>query len=212
VSTSSELERLAYTVHEVRSPVAALAAVAEALAATHASDDVRKLVELALAACAGIGRVLDDAVLDITRVDGVDVARIAADATAAASLGGARVLLQVAPEVPPLSADPIRVRQALDNLIGNALVHGAAGEAVVRVSMKDGSVHLSVWNGGEGISPEDRTRIFEPGVRLDPNRPGSGLGLAVVRAVAELHGGTITLESTAGQGVTFTMSLPVCTS
>jgi signal transduction histidine kinase len=213
VSTSADHARLAYTVHEVRSPVAALAALAEAVAGAGGDvETVRRLVDLASAACHAIGRVLDDAVLDVELLDGVDVAQIARDATQAAALGGARVRLEVGPGTATLSADPVRLRQALDNLIANAVLYGAeGGEVLVRIDRdpEAGLVHVSVANAGEGIPPGERERIFEPGVRLNVGRPGWGIGLAVVWAVAESHGGTVSVESAPGDGAMFTISLPV---
>lgn len=212
MSPGPDAARLAFTVHEVRSPVAALAAVAEAVVAVrHDSAALRRLVELALAACHVIERLLEDAVLEMTFEESVDVGRIAGDATSAASLQGARLGLEVAPSVEPISADPVRLRQALDNLIANAVLHGEReGEVAVRVDHGDGGrgVRISVWNAGEGIAAGDEARIFEPGVRLDRRRAGSGLGLAVVRAIAEGHGGTVGVESSPGRGVTFTITLP----
>jgi signal transduction histidine kinase len=67
---------------------------------------------------------------------------------------------------------------------------------------------VSVSNDGEGIPPEEQARIFEPGVRLDRERPGSGLGLTVVRAVVGAHGGEVSVDSEPGAGATFTIALP----
>jgi two-component system, OmpR family, sensor kinase len=212
ISGRADAERLAFTVHEVRSPVAALAAVAEAVeAASSDAEALQRLVALAVAACRAIERLLDEAVLDVVLLEGVDVGRIAGDATASAALQGARVRLEVAPEVGPVAADPVRLRQALDNFIRNALLYGApGGEIAVRVHPGDGgrTVRFSVSNDGAGIPAEAQARIFEPGVRLDRARPGSGLGLSVVRAVTEGHGGTVSVDSAPGRGATFTISIP----
>jgi signal transduction histidine kinase len=212
LTSEHDLQRLAFTVHEVRSPVAALAAVAEAAESVRGdAEALRRLVDLAIAACRGIERLLDDAVVDVAPVDGVDVGWIASDAVAAASLQGARVELEVSDLVRPVRADPERLRQALDNLILNAVLYGPSEhEVVVRIRPgEDGrTVRVSVANAGDGIPAEAQERIFEPGVRLDRKTPGSGLGLSVVRAVAEGHGGTATVESAPGNGATFTISLP----
>ncbi len=68
---------------------------------------------------------------------------------------------------------------------------------------------LSVADHGPGIPFDEQERIFEAGVRLDSGQPGSGLGLAVARAIAEAHGGTLTIDSVPGEGATFTIALPV---
>jgi signal transduction histidine kinase len=75
-------------------------------------------------------------------------------------------------------------------------------------SRDDGGVLLSVTDSGDGIAVADQRRIFDAGVRLNLDRPGAGLGLAVARAIAEAHGGTLTVESAPGEGATFTLTLP----
>jgi len=108
-----------------------------------------------------------------------------------------------------LRADPTRLRQALDNLVANALVHAAGDEVVVGAALEGGRVLLSVSDRGDGIPSDEQARIFERGVRLDETRPGSGLGLAITKAIAEAHGGTLTVQSEPGRGSTFTIALPV---
>jgi len=111
---------------------------------------------------------------------------------------------------PSVMGDAVRLRQAVDNLIRNALVHsGTDADVVVRVRADGDVVLLSVADAGQGIPDADRERIFEKGVQLDPSRGGSGLGLMVVRAIAEAHGGSLSLVSSAGGGATFTIALPV---
>jgi signal transduction histidine kinase len=153
--------------------------------------------------------VVTDATVASVRREEVDVGRLVADAVAAGSLGGADVRAEVSPGLPLLHADPLRLRQALDNLVSNALVHAAGGEIVVRASLKDGTFLLAVEDHGPGIPVEEQERIFDAGVRLDKGRAGSGLGLAVVRAIAEAHGGTLTVESTPGRGAMFSLRLPL---
>lgn len=202
-------ERLAYVVHEVRSPVAALAALSETLSETRDPGVIRRLVVLALGACRGIERLLDHTALESLQLVPVDVGQLARDAAEAASLAGAPVRHDVEAALPEIVGDPQRLRQALDNLVGNALVHTPPGtEVVISASLREGAVELAVADAGNGIPLAEQARIFERGVRLHPDRPGSGLGLAVARAVAEAHGGTLTLRSEVGAGATFTIALP----
>lgn len=204
-------ERLALLVHEVRSPVAALAAIAEALAGDSLdADAVRDLLRLAVAACRGIERVVEDAAVGTVELVDVDLRELARDAAAAARLGGARVRESGAPDVPVVLGDPLRLRQALDNLISNAVAYSPPEEdVVVAVGLDASEVALSVADKGAGIPVAEQARIFAPGVRLDTDRPGSGLGLAIARAIAEAHGGRLTVESAPGEGSTFTLVLPV---
>ena len=201
-------ERLAVLVHEVRSPVAALQALAEAVEPD--DPELLTLIGLATAACRGIERLLRDAAADSLELEDVDAGRLVLDTVATAALGGRSVRAVVPNELPRIRADPLRLRQALDNLVANALVHAPTGdEVVVRAAVDEGRMLLSVSDAGEGIQPDDRSRIFESGARLEEGRPGAGLGLAITRAIAEAHGGTLSVESEPGAGSTFTIALPV---
>ena len=72
-----------------------------------------------------------------------------------------------------------------------------------------GDAARQIWGiAGEGIALADQERIFEPGVRLDWGRPGSGLGLSIARDLAEAHGGSLTVESAWDSGATFRLTLP----
>jgi two-component system sensor histidine kinase BaeS len=205
-----EPDRLGILVHEVRSPVAALRAIAEAARLEDFEPSaVRNVVALAVAACRGIERIVTDVAVASVRIEVVDAASLVQDAVAAASLTGVRVRADVRSGFTSVAADPLRLRQALDNLISNALVHGSPeGEVVVSAAIAGTHVLLAVADTGEGIPPDEQTRIFEAGVRLDRETPGTGLGLAITRAIAEAHGGTLTVESAPGRGSIFTIALP----
>jgi two-component system OmpR family sensor kinase len=207
MSTPPSAEGLRVLAHELRSPVAALAAIAEAYGAADHERRAR-LVELAAAAGASIELLLSDARPGAVRVGVVDVAALARDAVDAAALRGAVEL--ATPTGPlPVEGDRVRLRQALDNLIGNALGHAPPGTAVsVVVAHRGGSVVVSVTDLGEGVAAEDVERVFEPGVRLTDARPGQGLGLAVTREIARAHRGDVELDSAPGRGATFTLVLP----
>jgi signal transduction histidine kinase len=167
-------------------------------------------VELALSAARAIERLVTDATLASVRLEEVDVGRVVDDAVAAAVLAGADARAEFAAGLPSIQADPVRLRQALDNLVANALVHsGSADEVVVRARQDEGSILLSVVDAGTGVPVAEQERIFLPGVRLHGERPGSGIGLAMARAIAEAHGGSLTLDSTPGRGATFTLRIPV---
>jgi signal transduction histidine kinase len=196
--------------HELRSPVAALGAIAEAYAGgMDESGAARRarLLELADSAVAAIERLLVDAAPASLRREDVDVAALVRDAAEAAALRGANVTAET-PAGLVVDGDAARLRQALDNLIGNAVGHSPAGGLVtVAVRGSGGLVEIDVRDEGEGLDPADMERVFEPGVRLTSARPGQGLGLAIVKAIAEAHGGTVTVESSPGRGATFTLAL-----
>ncbi|AXB43085.1 sensor histidine kinase [Amycolatopsis albispora] len=111
-----------------------------------------------------------------------------------------------------LSADPLRLRQVLDNLLTNAAVHTPAGTAVTLTARASaGEVVLEVADAGPGIPAGDQARIFDRFYRVDRSRArqrgGSGLGLAVVHSLVTAHGGTVTLASSP-DGTRFTVRLP----
>ncbi len=210
MSATTDRDRLALLVHEVRSPVAALTAIAEALAdGEFDRGAVRELARLALGACRGVDRIVGEAALGPLRLAEVDVQILVRDAVAAAVLGGAHVRATIENELPRIDVDPVRLRQAIDNLIGNAVAHsGSTAEIVVRARSDGDSVRISVTDSGRGIPRAAQVRIFEPGARLDPGQPGSGLGLAIVQSIVRAHGGLVSVESTPGLGAVFTILLP----
>lgn len=200
-------DRLAILVHEVRSPVAALAAVAEAVGDVEDVAAQRELVRLALGACAAIERIVTDIAVASVRPVPLDMDAFVSDVVAASALAGIVVDARVESGLPQVDGDPVRLRQAVDNLITNAVVHGG-GRIVLSAASSAAGVTVSVSDEGESVSTADAERIFEPRVRLDESRAGSGLGLAVTKAIVDAHGGTITVTSMPGRGSTFTITLP----
>jgi signal transduction histidine kinase len=203
-------EGLAVLVHEVRSPVAALFAIAETFAESSFDDNARhELERLAITACLGIERIVLDATVASLRVERLEVDDLVRQTARAAALEGARVEPRIADGLPSIEGDPQRLRQALDNLVSNALRHGdPEGVVIVRADSNETAILLSVADSGAGILLAEQDRIFEKGVRLDEGTAGSGLGLAIARAIVEAHGGTLTVDSVPGQGSTFTIALP----
>ncbi|MSO95149.1 MAG: HAMP domain-containing histidine kinase [Thermoleophilia bacterium] len=200
------MARLDILAHELRSPVAALDAIAAAYGTADAATRSR-LVEIACAAGSNIDRLLADTELTSLRVGRVDVSRLVSDVVETAALVGATVVLRAETGL-VVAGDTARLRQALVNLIDNAIGHSPAGGTVTVTARRIGaSVAIAVIDEGDGIGPDDLERIFDEGVRLTTTRPGSGLGLAVVREIAAVHGGLVEVESSEGQGATFTLVL-----
>ena len=109
--------------------------------------------------------------------------------------------------------DPQLVEQAVSNLIANAVRHSGSKEISVTVECGGGTARIVVEDHGVGISPEHAARIFERFHRVDPARAsetgGAGLGLAIVRRIARLHGGDVTLAPAKPQGCRFAFSIPM---
>jgi len=116
--------------------------------------------------------------------------------------------------LPPVDADPQRIGQVLRNLLDNAMTHTPPGGKIeITAGSMEHGVEIRIRDEGSGITPEDLPFIFERFYRADKSRAratgGAGLGLAIVKQVIEAHGGTIRVESTAGRGTTFFITLPI---
>jgi PAS domain S-box-containing protein len=125
-----------------------------------------------------------------------------------------RIELEVEPELPPVPADPDRLRQVVVNLLSNAVKFSPAGGAVVLTARRlDDAVEVAVTDRGLGIPEEALPTLFEKFSRVDRpetrNIGGSGLGLNLVKQIVEAHGGEVTVESRPGKGSRFSFTLPV---
>lgn len=182
----------------------------EALQLQHIIDDLQDL------------SAADAGVLRVHREPGVRVEELLGHVAAAhqAQADTAGVVLTVATAGPgapvlTLTADPVRLRQAVGNLVSNAVRHTPAGGHVTlrAYAAESGEeIALEVADTGTGIPPDDLAYVFDRFWRADKSRNrrsgGSGLGLAIVRKLAEAHGGTASAISTVGEGSVFTLRLP----
>ena len=113
----------------------------------------------------------------------------------------------------PLRTDATKLRQILINLLGNAMKFTDAGEVTLEVRVADGNVLFRIRDTGPGIDTADLGRIFDPFTQVDQSlrrsKGGTGLGLPVSRRLAHLLGGELAVESVAGRGTTFTLTVPL---
>lgn len=122
---------------------------------------------------------------------------------------------QIDTQIKLIHCDGRRMKQLLVNLLGNAIKFTPNGGSIgldISGHSETGTVHLSVWDTGIGIEKKQQDQLFAPFVQLD-NEPtrrysGTGLGLTLVRRMAELHGGSVSVKSTPGKGSRFTVTLP----
>jgi two-component system phosphate regulon sensor histidine kinase PhoR len=148
------------------------------------------------------------------KVEPVDVAllvrRAAESAGPVAERKGLTLTVQAARELPELAGDRRLLAQALDNLVSNAIKFTPAGGTVtIRVRAAGEGVELEVQDSGVGIPADELPHLFERFFRASTaNASGTGLGLPIARSIAELHGGTISVDSAVGTGSTFWLSLP----
>ncbi len=137
--------------------------------------------------------------------------RVAARQAVAAQNKGITLSVTADPDLPLADLDMERMAQVFDNLVGNAFRYTPEGnEIALGAKAEDGTLLMEVRDTGSGIAAEDLPYIFDRFYRADRSRHESGesgLGLAIARSIVEAHGGTITVESTPGQGTTFTIRL-----
>ena len=120
-----------------------------------------------------------------------------------------RISSRVPPGLPLIRADPVLLAQLLENLLDNALKY--SDQAIdLAVSLGDGELQVCVKDRGPGIAEADKTQIFEPYRRNDRSgQRGTGLGLALCKAIAEAHGGALTLRRRSAGGSSFRLTLPI---
>jgi two-component system, OmpR family, phosphate regulon sensor histidine kinase PhoR len=124
-----------------------------------------------------------------------------------------KIKTEIASALPALRANPIRLRQVLDNVVGNAIKYSnVGGEVEIKIHAEGNQLILQVTDQGPGIPYADQPHIFDKFYRatnIGPEVEGSGLGLAIVKNIVENHQGRIWVESTLGRGSSFFIVLPV---
>ncbi|HEY4021412.1 MAG TPA: HAMP domain-containing sensor histidine kinase [Pseudonocardiaceae bacterium] len=212
--------------HELRTPIAGVQAVAEAVLQQPPDADpeeVQRLQLLLVRESRRASQLVDD-LLDLARIDsGVELHKENLDLHVLADAQADRIRL-LAPELTlrvegpalPVYADPARVTQILANLLDNAKqATPPDGHITVRLGRNGDFAELMVIDSGHGVPQADRERIFDRLVRLDRSRDrrsgGSGLGLAIARGFARAHGGELTCEPpvVSAPGAVFRLLLPV---
>jgi signal transduction histidine kinase len=209
--------------HDLRTPLAAIRMSTELLfrAGSLTREQARTLARVTSSA-ARMARIIRD-LLDFTRLRqggalplslrASDLAHLAAKAVAELSAAhpGREIRLDVRGTA-AVRADPDRILQVMTNLLANALQHGPPAAPVrAAVGVEDGAVFFRVHNEGPPVPSALQARIFEPFCRgTSEGGEGSlGLGLYIVREIADAHGGDVELRSADGEGTTFTLRLPV---
>jgi len=211
--------------HELKTPVGALALLAETMSAVQDPEVTRQLAERIASEATRVGAIVDD-LLDLGQIEShaatreqvavaelIDAAVDRVEASAAAS--GHE--LRVAPCDATIVCDRRQMVSAIANLLDNALKYSEPGEPVALTARAvDGWLTIEVRDNGVGIPSRDLDRIFERFYRVDRARSrttgGTGLGLAIVRNVAHAHDGDVTVESREGEGSTFRLRVPMVTS
>ena len=223
-------EFLAYMSHELRSPMNAIIGFSEIMkrevfgrvsppryrdyaedihgSAVHLLSLINDILDLSKAEAGKL--VIAEAAVDLAAA--AEAARRLVAVRAAASHIALR--LQAAPNLPPLNADARMVKQMILNLLSNAIKFTPAGGSVTLQAGRDGAgaLFVAVADTGPGIDPAEIPRILEPYGRAETAErgaaEGTGLGLTLVKAMIEAHGGALEIESKVGAGSTFTLRFP----
>src|SRR6185369_8267821 len=224
-------EFLANMSHEIRTPMNGIIGMIEFVLGTDLTAEQREYVEVAGVSAELLLRLIND-ILDLSKIEAgkLELSSTAFDLrqdldetirllAASAQKKGLKMDLQVAPEIPAaFQGDPMRLRQVLINLVGNAVKFTAAGEVAVRVRQEQIQgqrlmLHFTVTDTGIGIPAESREKIFAAFTQADSSTTrrfgGTGLGLTIASHLVTLMGGRIWVESEADVGSAFHFTLPL---
>ena len=217
-------EFLATMTHELRTPLNGVLGMAQIMAHDELSPAQRQRLDTINQSGGALLRIIND-ILDISRIEagrlslepapfhmktlGDDLAALYGPLAAEKDLTFA---MTVAPEAQGwFMGDAVRIRQVIGNLFSNALKFTVTGRVEGRIDRQDDILRLSVADTGPGIAAGDRARLFDRFVQADGSSTrkhgGAGLGLAICRDLAALMGGTVTVESTPGQGSVFALEI-----
>jgi two-component system, sensor histidine kinase len=221
-ASSAKSEFLARMSHEIRTPMNGVMGMSELLQATELSARQRRLAETITRSAAGLLEIIND-ILDFSKIEAgklelehIEFAlRESVEETIEilvlrARAKGLELRCEIDPSVPAaVRADPVRLRQVLINLAGNAIKFTETGEVVVRVAAldADGRLRFEVSDTGIGIAAEAQSQIFSAFTQADSfttrKYGGTGLGLAICRQLVALMGGVIGVSSEQNRGSTF---------
>jgi signal transduction histidine kinase len=219
---------IAWTSHDLRTPLTSIRAVVEALAdrVIDDPDTIQRYLNSIQSDVASLNRLIDD-LFELAQLDAgglifgkvpVSLSDLISDVLermrALADQRRVQLSGRVSPGVDPVTIDPQKIERVLVNLISNAIRHTPeGGQVTIEAQVSDGRVRVSVRDTGEGIAPDDLPHVFERFYRGEKSRSrstgGAGLGLAIAKGIVEAHGGSIGVTSRAGEGATFTFTLPV---
>ena len=226
-ANAAKTEFVANISHEIRNPLNGVVGLSIALEKTSLDPRQREYVE-ALRGCADYLAGLLDEVLDFAKIEAGKIelhqeafsprqllASIAASLQTEADVAGASFAISLDGVPDPIKADPARLRQILINYATNALKY-AGGRIVLAAAVpadQPGEIDFSVADRGPGLGESDKGLLFTMFSRLSngaaKGRPGTGLGLAVCRRLADLMGGSVGVESSPGKGARFFVRLPL---
>lgn len=211
--------------HDLRSPLTAILGYVELIDRVGPVNDTqREFIRRVQTSVSNITSLIND-LLDLGRIEaGFDtlkeivpigpIVRFAVDGMRSRSNEkGQEVVVEISDDEPSVLGNPVRLRQLVGNLVGNAIKYTQAnGKIIVRGNVQNGQYVFQVSDNGPGIPPAEQPYIFDKFYRasnISSEIPGTGLGLAIVKSIVENHHGRIWVDSTLGYGTIFTVVLPV---
>jgi PAS domain S-box-containing protein len=221
---NTELERFTYTVsHELKSPLVTIngfMGLLEQDLETGDSEKIHKDMQMITSAVRTMGRQLDN-LLELSRVGRVvhpsetfSLSRLCKGVTKrmAGVVEQYQGEVNIETNMPDVFADPVRIREVIQNLVENALKFSSQvrpPKITISARLENGKIVCRISDNGPGIDPRYHERVFELFDRLDARIPGTGIGLALVKRNIEVHDGEIWIESEGdGQGTVFCFTLP----
>ena len=216
-STAAKLKFFTQVSHDLRTPLTLVAGPLEHVLEGPLSADQQQTLLMARRNVTVLQQLVNN-ILDFRRIESgnrpLNASRFDLPAAVQEWMGGfsgtSQSLTYEGFPALTVEADMRLVERVLFNLLGNAIKHTRPdGHITVSVKQEGASAVLSVADDGEGIPPEKLPYIFEEFYKANESSNGTGIGLALIKAVAELHKGSVSVESTLGKGSTFTLRLPL---
>jgi two-component system phosphate regulon sensor histidine kinase PhoR len=212
--------------HDLRSPLTAILGYVELIDRVGPVNDTqREFIHRVQASVSNITSLIND-LLDLGRIEaGFDalkdivpigpIIRFAVDSLRSRyEEKNQEVTLEISENLPAVLGNPVRLRQMIGNLVGNAIKYTQpGGKIIVRGDSRDDQFIFQVIDNGPGIPPGEQPYIFDKFYRasnVSSESNGTGLGLAIVKSIIENHQGRVWVDSILGQGATFTVVLPIC--
>ena len=212
--------------HDLRSPLTYMKGYTSLIASSgHLNEKQDEYVQKIRSGINQMTELIDD-LLDIGKIEagiGVNmipcqldtlIRRLAVEMDARAHAKGLSLNLNLSSDLPPITMDEALIRQAITNLIDNAIKYTVSGFVEVYAYQTEKEVVVSVKDSGIGVPTADLPRLFEKFYRVKTREAmkmrGTGLGLSIVKSIAELHKGRVWVESELNRGSTFFLALPIC--
>jgi PAS domain S-box-containing protein len=218
--------------HELRTPLTSIRGSIQLVLGEQGSvpdPEHRTLLQIALNNCERLVRIIND-ILDVSKIESgnvtlhkravnvAELVRQSVDVVASPARNAeVRLDVRLPADLRPVMVDQDRIVQALVNLLSNAVKFAPSGSTVTVAAMAfDQTVAVSVSDEGEGIAPENLSRLFRKFQQVDSSssrrKGGTGLGLAITKALVEQHGGRIFVDSELNKGTRFSITLPLATA